>query len=137
MKDIIFEIPNGYELNEEFSDNNRIVLNYNEWITYDKLLAKYLKAYPNFENKRKIKDSAFSKLRIIVNYYNDCCDLNYDGYTLPKYYIAYSVKYNKYIVKECHICISTPLLFKNKCDAEFVIRNPNFKPILDDYFNIK
>lgn len=39
MQDIIFEVPEGYKLNKESSDNKKIVLRYNGWITYDRLFT--------------------------------------------------------------------------------------------------
>lgn len=137
MENIVFEIPKGYKLNKECSNNDRIVLSYNEWITYDELLEKAVTKYNYFGIERSTNDYAFQKLRVIVDYYNNRDNIDYNKYAIPKYYILYSAKYKKYIIEECYKCISTPLLFINKWDAEFVIRNPNFRQILDDYFNIK
>ena len=79
----------------------------------------------------KNKIEAIQKLTNIAKYYNEDWKPEWNNRDEDKNYIYYGYIEDKYYVDSTKTYISNIVYFKNLADAQAVIDNPNFRPILD------
>ena len=131
---LIIDIPKGMELDTENTDVAKgvIMLRKKKVITYEEIVK--LGFCVNLEIG--IKAQAIAQLINIAKYYNgdwkpDWNTSNWNTYRESKYYIYYENSENKYGVGYTTDINWGNVYFKSRGDAQSVIDNPNFRPILD------
>lgn len=78
-----------------------------------------------------IKAQAIAQLINIAKYYNGDWKPEWNNSIEDKYYIYYRYIKDEYAVDADLTNIANIIYFKNRADAQAVIGNPNFRPILD------
>lgn len=133
---LIIDIPKGMEVDIENTDlTNGIIKFKPKNITYvDIEIALNLPGYltcmaTHKDNTPKL--SAISKLMNIAKYYNGDWKPEWNNRDEEKNYIYYGYTQNEYYVDDANTYNHGIVYFKNRADAQAVIDNPNFKPILD------
>lgn len=126
---LIIDIPKGMELDTENTDVAKgvIMLRKKKVITYEEIVK--LGFCVNLEIG--IKAQAIAQLINIANYYNGDWKPEWNNRDEDKNYIYYGYIEDKYYVDSIKTYISNIVYFKNAADANAVIDNPNFRPILD------
>ena len=124
---LIIDIPKGMELDTENTDVAKgvIMLKKKNNITYEDIV-RY-----GFSVDIKNKIEAIQKLTNIAKYYNEDWKPEWNNRDEDKNYIYYGYIEDKYYVDSTKTYISNIVYFKNLADAQAVIDNPNFRPILD------
>ena len=124
---LIIDIPKGMELDTENTDVTKgvIMLKKKNNITYEDIV-RY-----GFSVDIKNKIEAIQKLTNIAKYYNEDWKPEWNNRDEDKNYIYYGYIEDKYYVDSTKTYISNIVYFKNLADAQAVIDNPNFRPILD------
>ena len=124
---LIIDIPKGMELDTENTDVTKgvIMLKKKNNITYEDIV-RY-----GFSVDIKNKIEAIQKLTNIAKYYNEDWKPEWNNRDEDKNYIYYGYIEDKYYVDSTKTYISNIVYFKNLVDAQAVIDNPNFRPILD------
>lgn len=135
---LTIDIPEGMEIDLENSDLTKGIVKFKQsTITYEdvlKLCIHHKDIIINESNFSKLVN--LNKLMNIAKYYNgdwepDWNTSKYNTYRESKYYIYYNNSENKYKVS-CTTDVNWGnIYFKSRNDAQFVIDNPNFRPILD------
>lgn len=124
---LIIDIPKGMELDTENTDVAKgvIMLKKKNNITYEDIVRF------GFSVDIKNKIEAIQKLTNIAKYYNEDWKPERNNLYEDKNFIYYGNIKDKYYVDSTKTYISNIVYFKNKADAQAVIDNPNFRPILD------
>lgn len=124
---LIIDIPKGMELDTENTDVAKgvIMLKKKNNITYEEIVRF------GFSVDIKNKIEAIQKLTNIAKYYNEDWKPDWNNRNEDKNFIYYGNIKDKYYVDSTKTYISNIVYFKNKADAQAVIDNPNFRPILD------
>ena len=124
---LIIDIPKGMELDTENTDVAKgvIMLRKKKDITYEDIVRF------GFSVDIKNKIEAIQKLTNIAKYYNEDWKPEWNNRDEDKNYIYYGYIEDKYYVDSTKTYISNIVYFKNLADAQAVIDNPNFRPILD------
>ena len=124
---LIIDIPKDMELDTENTDVTKgvIMLKKKNNITYEDIV-RY-----GFSVDIKNKIEAIQKLTNIAKYYNEDWKPEWNNRDEDKNYIYYGYIEDKYYVDSTKTYISNIVYFKNLADAQAVIDNPNFRPILD------
>lgn len=141
-KDIIINIPNGYEVDVENSDLAKgiIKLKRNN-ITLDDVYEKLGEdnysqniVANNVNTSGKLRAIAY--LMDIAKYYNGDWKPDWSICNTEIYYICYQAHgYNNgYKVYNTALANAGCIYFKNEADAQAVIDNPNFRDILDTIY---
>lgn len=126
---LIIDIPKGMEIDTENTDEAKgvIMLRKKKDITYEEIV----KLGFCINSEIGIKAQAIAQLINIAKYYNGDWKPEWNNSNEVKYYI-----YNRYIKDEYAVDadlteVANVVYFKNRADAQAVIDNPNFRPILD------
>lgn len=124
---LIIDIPKGMELDTENTDFTKgvIMLRKKKVITYEEIVR--LGFFVDIKNKIE----AIQKLTNIAKYYNGDWKPEWNNRNEDKNYIYYGYTQNEYYVDAGNTYKQSYVYFKNVADAQAVIDNPNFKPILD------
>lgn len=124
---LIIDIPKGMELDTENTDVTKgvIMLKKKKCITYEELVKL------DFPVDIKNKIEAIQKLMCIAKFYNGDWEPEWNNCNEDKYYIYYRYTRDEYAVDADFTEVSNIVYFKNDVDAQAVIGNPNFRPILD------
>lgn len=127
---LVIDIPKGMELDTENTDVAKgvIMLKKKNNITYEEVVELGF-SVRGTENESKAQ--AIAKLINIAKYYNEVWKPEWNNRNEDKYYIYYRYITDEYLVDDNFAEVSSIVYFKNKEDAQAVIDNPNFKPILD------
>ena len=126
---LIIDIPKGMELDTENTDVAKgvIMLKKNN-ITYEEVVEL---GFSVRGTEIESKAQAIAKLINIAKYYNEVWKPEWNNRNEDKYYIYYRYITDEYLVDANFAEVSSIVYFKNKEDAQAVIDNPNFRPILD------
>ena len=126
---LIIDIPKGMELDTENTDVAKgvIMLRKKKDITYEEIV----KLGFCVNSEIGIKAQAIAKLMNIAKYYNGDWKPEWNNRNEDKYYIYYRYITDEYLVDANFAEVSSIVYFKNKEDAQAVIDNPNFRPIID------
>lgn len=124
---LIIDIPKGMEIDTENTDEAKgvIMLRKKKVITYEDVVRL------GFSVDIKNKIEAIQKLTNIAKYYNGDWKPEWNNRNEGKNYICYGYTQNEYYVDDANTYNHGIVYFKNKADAQAVIDNPNFRPILD------
>lgn len=133
---LTIDIPEGMEIDLENSDLIKGIVRFKQsTITYGDVedalkLGKNCKGIIIDEsNASKLVN--LSRLMNIAKYYNGDWKPEWNNRNEDKYYIYYRYITDEYLVDANFAEASSIVYFKNKADAQAVIDNPNFRPILD------
>lgn len=123
---LIIDIPKGMEIDTENTDGGKgvIMLRKKKGITYEEIVHYGLSIDIN-------KIDAIKKLAYIAKFYNRDWEPEWHNRNEDKYYIYCKRVTGEYLVDANLIDVTNAIYFKNKADAQAVIDNPNFRPILD------
>lgn len=123
---LIIDIPKGMELDTENTDVTKgvIMLRKKKDITYEEIVHCGLSIDIN-------KIDAIQKLVYIAKFYNEDWEPEWNNRNEDKYYIYYKYVTGEYLVDANFTDVTNAIYFKNEVDAQAVIDNPNFRPILD------
>ena len=123
---LIIDIPKGMELDTENTDVTKgvIMLKKKNNITYEDIVHCGLSIDIN-------KIDAIQKLAYIAKFYNGDWKPEWNNRNEDKYYIYYKYVTGEYLVDANLTDVTNTIYFKNEVDAQAVIDNPNFRPILD------
>lgn len=126
---LIIDIPKGMEIDTENTDEAKgvIMLRKKKDITYEEIV----KLGFCVNSEIGIKAQAIAQLINIAKYYNRDWEPEWNNRNKDKYYIYYRYITDEYLVDANFAEASSIVYFKNKADAQAVIDNPNFRPILD------
>lgn len=127
---LIIDIPKGMELDTENTDVAKgvIMLKKKNNITYEEVVEL---GFSVRGTEIESKAQAIAKLINIAKYYNEVWKPEWKNSNEDKYYIYYRYITDEYLVDANFAEVSSIVYFKNKEDAQAVIDNPNFRPILD------
>lgn len=132
---LIIDIPKGMELDTKNTDVAKgvIMLKKKNNITYEEVVEF---GFSVRGTEIESKAQAIAKLINIAKYYNgdwepDWNISNWNTYRESKYYIYYKNSENKYGVGYTTDVNWGNIYFKFRDNAQSVIDNPNFRPILD------
>lgn len=127
---LIIDIPKGMELDTENTDVAKgvIMLKKKNNITYEEVVEL---GFSVRGTEIESKAQAIAKLINIAKYYNEVWKPEWNNRNEDKYYIYYRYITDEYLVDDNFAEVSSIVYFKNKEDAQAVIDNPNFRPILD------
>lgn len=126
---LIIDIPKGMELDTENTDVAKgvIMLRKKKVITYEEIVK--LGFCVNLEIG--IKAQAIAQLINIAKYYNRDWKPDWNNLNEDKCFIYYRYTRDEYAVDADLTYVTNTIYFKNRADAQAVIDNPNFRPILD------
>ena len=126
---LIIDIPKGMELDTENTDVAKgvIMLRKKKVITYEEIVK--LGFCVNLEIG--IKAQAIAQLINIAKYYNGDWKPDWNNRNEDKCYICYRYIKDEYAIDAEFTDGPNNVYFKNEVDAQAVIDNPNFRPILD------
>ena len=126
---LIIDIPKGMELDTENTDVTKgvIMLKKKKGITYEEIV----KLGFCVNSEIGIKAQAIAQLINIAKYYNGDWKPEWNNSNEYKYYIYYRYIKDEYAVDADLTEVANIVYFKNRADAQAVIDNPNFRPILD------
>ena len=126
---LIIDIPKGMELDTKNTDVAKgvIMLRKKKDITYEEIV----KLGFCVNSEIGIKAQAIAQLINIAKYYNGDWKPEWNNSNEDKYYIYYIYIKDEYAVDADLTEVANVVYFKNRADAQAVIDNPNFRPILD------
>lgn len=129
-------IPEGMEIDLENSDLTKGIVKFKQsTITYENvedalnLKANRTGVAADINNISKL--SALDKLMNIAKYYNGDWEPDWRSIEESKSYIYYCTRSNTYGVANTYSTKYGNIYFRSYEDAQSVIDNPNFRPILD------
>lgn len=133
---LIISIPKGMEIDTENTDLTKGIVRFKEKSKkYQDIFGALVKNLPygayRLAKSNECKLIALDKLMNIAKYYNGDWKPEWNNLDEDKNYIYYSHYHNKYIITAAYCCKDSNIYFKNQADAQAVIDNPNFRPILD------
>lgn len=132
---LIIDIPKGMEIDTENTDEAKgvIMLRKKKVITYedveDTLSLEKDRILINTNDISKLRN--LNKLMDIAKFYNEDWKPEWNNRNEEKNYIYYGYTQNEYYVDDANTYNHGIVYFKNKADAQAVVDNPNFRPILD------
>lgn len=126
---LIIDIPKGMEVDTENTDEAKgvIMLRKKKDITYEEIV----KLGFCVNSEIGIKAQAIAQLINIAKYYNGDWEPEWNNRNEDKYFIYYRYTRDEYAVDADLTDVANIIYFKNDADAQAVIDNPNFRPILD------
>ena len=126
---LIIDIPKGMELDTENTDVAKgvIMLRKKKDITYEEIV----KLGFCVNSEIGIKAQAIAQLINIAKYYNGDWEPDWNNSNEDKCFIYYRYTRDEYAVDADLTEVANVVYFKNDVDAQAVIDNPNFRPILD------
>lgn len=124
---LIISIPKGMEIDTENTDEAKgvIMLRKKQDITYEDIVR--LGFSVDIENKIE----AIQKLTNIAKYFNKDWKPEWRDSNEDKNFIYYNYIQDQYDIAADYRCKDSNVYFKNQADAQTVIDNPYFRPILD------
>lgn len=124
---LIIDIPKGMEIDTENTDEAKgvIMLRKKKVITYEDVVRL------GFSVDIKNKIEAIQKLTNIAKYYNGDWKPEWNNRDEDKNFIYYDYIQDQYDIAADYRCNNSNVYFKNQADAQAVVDNPNFRPILD------
>ena len=127
---LIIDIPKGMEIDTENTDEAKGVIMFRKKkvTTYEEIVKL---GFSVIGTEIETKAQAVAKLINIAKYYNGDWKPEWNNRDEDKNYIFYCYTQDEYYVDAVNTNISDIVYFKNKADAQAVIDNPNFRPILD------
>ncbi len=127
---LILDIPKGMEVDTENTDEAKgvIMLRKKKSITYEEIVKL---GFSVRGTEIVTKAQAVAKLINITKFYNGDWKPEWNNRDEDKNYIFYCYTQGEYYVDAVNTNISDIVYFKDKADAQAVIDNPNFRPILD------
>ena len=132
---LTIDIPEGMEIDLENSDlTNGIVKFKKKNITYEDISNSFnsvacINVSIHSSNINKL--TALAQLMNIAKYYNKDWKPEWNNRDEDKNYIYYGYIKNGYYINAGNTYNHGIVYFKNVADAQAVIDNPNFRPILD------
>lgn len=126
---LIIDIPQGMEVDTENTDEAKgvIMLRKKKDITYEEIV----KLGFCVNSEIGIKAQAIAQLINIAKYYNGDWKPEWRNNGEEKNFIYYNYFQDEYNITADYRCKNSNAYFKNVADAQAVINNPNFRPILD------
>lgn len=126
---LIIDIPKGMEIDTENTDEAKgvIMLRKKKDITYEEIV----KLGFCVNSEIGIKAQAIAQLINIAKYYNGDWEPDWNNRNEDKCFIYYRYTRDEYAVDADFTDVANIIYFKNDADAQAVIDNPNFRPILD------
>lgn len=126
---LIIDIPKGMELDTENTDVAKgvIMLRKKKDITYEEIV----KLGFCVNSEIGIKAQAIAQLINIAKYYNGDWKPEWNNSNEVKHFIYYIYIKDEYAVDADLTEVANVVYLKNRADAQAVIDNPNFRPILD------
>lgn len=133
---LIIDIPKGMEVDVKNTDLTKGIVKFKKKIKeyhdiYGALVKKLYYSSYGLETSNADKLIALDKLMNIAKYYNGDWKPEWNNRNEEKNYIYYGYTQNEYYVDDANTYNHGIVYFKNKADAQAVIDNPNFRPILD------
>jgi hypothetical protein len=127
---LIIDIPKGMEIDTENTNEEKGVIMFRKKnvITYEEILKL---GFLVRDTEIEIKAQAIARLINIAKYYNGDWEPDWNDCNESKNYIYYRHSIGEYVVDADLRNVSNFAYFKNDADAQAVIDNPNFRPILD------
>lgn len=133
---LIIDIPKGMEIDVKNTDLTKGIVKFKpKNITYNDVEIALNLPSDNTcmcvhrDNLPKL--SAISELMNIAKYYNGDWKPEWNNRDEDKHYIYYRYIQDEYCVDAVNTDIANIVYFKDKADAQAVIDNPDFRPILD------
>lgn len=139
---LIIDIPEGMEIDLRNSNLVKGIVKFQpKNITYNDVeialnLPDDCTCLTTHKNN-SLKLSAISNFMNIAKYYNRDWKPNWNNSKEPKYYIYYSYNSGEYKLFFATTVNWGNIYFRFRSDAQSVIDNPNFKPILDAIYKNK
>lgn len=139
LNDLHIDCPKGYSIDVEHSDLSKGIIKFKkDNITLNDIYESqgkdtFITNVVNNNTHTYNKISAIAKLMDIANYYNKGWKPDWNDGEERKYYI-YVESNNEYTITYCNLCKYNAIYFKNQEDAKAVIKNPNFRDILDTIY---
>lgn len=129
---LIIDIPKGMELDTENTDVAKgvIMLRKKKDITYEEIV----KLGFCVNSEIGIKAQAIAQLINIAKYYNGDWKPEWNNSNEVKHFIYYIYIKDEYAVDADLTEVANVVYLKNRADAQAVIDNPNFRPILDEIY---
>ena len=127
---LIIDIPKGMEIDTENTDEAKGVIMFRKKkvTTYEEIVKL---GFSVIGTEIETKAQAVAKLINIAKYYNGDWKPEWNNRNEDKHYIYYRYIQDEYCVDAVNTDIANIVYFKNQADAQAVIDNPNFRPILD------
>lgn len=132
---LIIDIPQGMEIDTENSNFAEGIIKFKpKCITYDDIFNSFdsiacINVSVHSSNINKL--TAMAQLMNIAKYYNGDWKPKWRDYGEQKNFIYYNYFQNEYNITADYRSKNSNAYFKNVADAQAVIDNPNFRPILD------
>ena len=126
---LIISMPLGMEIDPENTDEKKGVIMFRKKkdITYEEIV----KLGFCVNSEIGIKAQAIAQLINIAKYYNGDWEPDWNNRNEDKCFIYYRYTRDEYAVDADLTDVANIIYFKNDADAQAVIDNPNFRPILD------
>lgn len=137
LNDLQIDCPKGYSIDVNNSDLSKGIIKFKkDYTTLEDIYDNQGKDtfITNVVNNNKNtynKISAIAKLIDIANYYNKDWKPDWNDEGENKYFICYSKRINEYNIACSNLCRGNFVYFKNKGYAQDVIKNFEFRDILD------
>ena len=133
---LIIDIPKGMEVDVKNTDLTKGIVKFKKKIKeyhdiFGALVKKLYYSSYGLETSNADKLIALDKLMNIAKYYNGDWKPEWNNRDEDKHYIYYRYIQDEYCVDAVNTDIANIVYFKNKADAQTVVGNPNFRPILD------
>lgn len=132
---LIISIPKGMEIDTENTDEAKgvIMLRKKQVTTYEDVedTLSLEKDWIVIDKNNVSKLRNLNKLIDIAKFYNGDWKPEWNNRNEDKNYIYYGYTQNEYYVDDANTYNHGIVYFKNKADAQAVVDNPNFRPILD------
>ena len=127
---LIIDIPKGMELDTKNTDVAKgvIMLKKKNNITYEEVVEL---GFSVRGTEIESKAQAIAQLINIAKYYNGDWKPDWNNSNEDKCFIYYRYTRDEYAVDADLTEVANVVYFKNDVDAQAVIDNPNFRPILD------
>lgn len=132
---LIIDIPQGMEIDTENSNFAEGIIKFKpKCITYDDIVNSFnsvacINVSVHSSNINKL--TAMAQLMNIAKYYNGDWKPKWRDYGEEKNFIYYNYFQDEYNITADYRSKNSNAYFKNVADAQAVIDNPNFRPILD------
>lgn len=132
---LIIDIPQGIEIDTENSNFAEGIIKFKpKCITHDDIVNSFnsvacINVSVHSSNINKL--TAMAQLMNIAKYYNGDWKPKWRDYGEQKNFIYYNYFQNEYNITADYRSKNSNAYFKNVADAQAVIDNPNFRPILD------
>lgn len=132
---LIIDIPQGMEIDTKNSNFAEGIIKFKpKCITYDDIVNSFnsvacINVSVHSSNINKL--TAMAQLMNIAKYYNGDWKPEWRNNCEEKNFIYYNYFQDEYNITADYRCKNSNAYFKNVADAQAVIDNPNFRPILD------